>query len=185
MSRHNPTATGVLPYEKREDEVLMAQYAAGDEGAFREIYGRYRARAYGFISKRVSQPSVVDELFQLTFLKLHHSRARYEPGRRFSAWFFTICRNVVVDHYRARGRSLEMATLNEETATATNESTGEVPGELLKSLPPKQREAIRLRYREELEFAQIARELGTSQSNVRQLISRGVRKIRELVKGRD
>src|SRR3989338_5977637 len=74
MGRHNSQASGVLPYEEREDELLMVQYANGDEIAFQELYRRYRARAYGYLSRRVRNSGVADELFQKVFLKLHRSR---------------------------------------------------------------------------------------------------------------
>lgn len=162
----------------------MAQYAAGDEAAFRELYGRYRARAYGYLSKRVSDPRLVDELFQQVFLKLHHSRAHYDGKRIFSAWFFTICRSTVIDELRRRGRTLPTTTMEEEPAAPQSESKEDsepIPTGVLLALPERQREAVRLRYEEELAFDQIASRLNTTADNVRQLVSRGVKRLRKLL----
>ncbi len=187
MDRHNTKSAGVYPYERREDEELMTGYIAGDEAAFYELYRRYRPRAYGFFSKRVRERTVVDELFQLAFLKLHRSRERYQPGRLFSAWFFTICRNVVIDYFRQQGRLPEIvnteAAIENASAAESIRTDSALPTELLETLSANQREAVRLRYEEELDFEEIAHELRTSQENVRQLISRGMKKIRGLLKG--
>lgn len=165
----------------------MAQYAAGDEAAFHELYGRYRARAFGYLSKRVSDPRLVDELFQQVFLKLHRSRAQYDGKRLFSAWFFTICRSTVIDELRRHGRSLPTTTMEEEPAAPqedANENAEPIPAGILLALPERQREAVRLRYEEELAFDQIASRLNTTADNVRQLVSRGVKRLRELL-GKD
>lgn len=185
MERHKTGESGVLLYEKREDELLMAQYALGDEAAFRELYRRYRARAYGYLNKRISDPGVADELFQQVFLKLHRSRSQYEAGRLFSAWFFTICRSVLIDHFRRRGKSGVHEVLSEKHSLSSDsvvDSTRElIPEGILASLSEKQREAVRLRYEQELAFGEIAKTMNTTQENVRQLISRGIRKLKKVM----
>lgn len=183
MERHRTSEGGVLPYDTKEDEFLMAEYALGDEAAFRELYRRYRARAYGYLNKRVSDSGTADELFQQVFLKLHRSRSQYDGGRLFSAWFFTICRSVLIDHFRRSGKAGVHEMLNEnETADPVIEPTRElIPEGILASLSDKQREAVKLRYEEELAFGEIAKAMNTTQDNVRQLISRGVRKLKKVM----
>jgi RNA polymerase sigma-70 factor (sigma-E family) len=51
-------------------------------------------------------------------------------------------------------------------------------GHRLRSLPPRQRAAIALRYFEDLSFAQIAELLGSGENAVRSNISRGLRRLR-------
>lgn len=75
-------------YESSDDESLMALYIGGDEVAFRALYGRYRKRVYGFLSKRVYDATAAEELCQTTLLKLHRSRGRYREGELFAAWVF-------------------------------------------------------------------------------------------------
>lgn len=183
MERHKQNDSGVLPYEEKEDELLMVQYAAGDENAFQVLYGRYRAKAYGYLSRRIGDLGMVDELFQKVFLKLHRSRERYEPKYPFSTWFFTICRNTVIDEFRRHART-PLKVLIEEDHLVSNPSHEErapsepVPAVVLSALPDRQREAVRLRYEEELDFDEIATKLNTTSENVRQLVSRGIRKLK-------
>ncbi len=167
-----------------EDEELMRHYMAGDEAAFRQLYDRYRGRVYGYIVNRVKDPKVADELFQTTFLKLHRFRPKYTPGRLFSAWIFTICRNVVRDHFRVEMRKVPQVTLDEARVNSDGDRVSrkrEALEEVLNLLSKRQREAVALRYEEEMEFKDIARVLKISEVNVRQVISRAIRGLREKI----
>ena len=53
----------------------------------------------------------------------------------------------------------------------------------LQGLPSNQRRAIELRYLSEWSFEQIAREMKTSPVNIRQMISRGIKKLRSGIGG--
>ena len=59
---------------------------------------------------------------------------------------------------------------------------GELPSDLLEKLPDTQRTAIQLRYFEELSFEEIAQRLQTSSSTARQWVSRGMKRLRQMVK---
>ncbi|MGG2478225.1 sigma factor, partial [Rhizobium sp. BR5] len=40
---------------------------------------------------------------QETLLSLHAKRETYDRARPFTAWFFSIARYKLIDHYRGRG----------------------------------------------------------------------------------
>jgi RNA polymerase sigma factor (sigma-70 family) len=92
----------------------MLQYAAGNERAFAELYERYRSRAYGYLSRRIKSPGGMDELFQQIFFKLYRSLEMHRSDHLFSTWFFTICRNVVIDEFRRIKRTPLNVELEEE-----------------------------------------------------------------------
>ena len=163
--------------------MLMVQYAAGDEKAFTELYGRYRSRAFGYLSKRINDPRTVDELFQQVFFKLHRSREIYQSDQIFSTWFFTICRNVAIDELRRKQRAplnveLEEEHLEDRSAPDKATQTQDLPRAILALLPERQRKAVRMKFEEDLDFGEIATKLNTTSENVRQLVSRGLRKLK-------
>ena len=55
----------------------------------------------------------------------------------------------------------------------------------LQNIPAKQKIAIEMRYVEEKTFEDIARVLKTSEVNVRQLLSRGLNRLKQLVREGD
>ncbi|MBI3295547.1 MAG: sigma-70 family RNA polymerase sigma factor [Deltaproteobacteria bacterium] len=174
-------------FESDSDERLMELYRAGEEHAFDELFERYRNRVFGYIHQHIRDPKAADDIFQTTFLKLHSSRAKYETGRSFGAWIFTICRNVIMDHLRHISRNMEDVN---EAVIGRAESLAESPEKIseagtmsqwIQKVPVNQGEALRLRYEEDLDFEGIARRLSTTQENARQLISRALRTLRKRV----
>ncbi|MCP5278352.1 MAG: sigma-70 family RNA polymerase sigma factor [Thiobacillus sp.] len=94
--------------DPRTDEALMLAYRDGDGPAFEALYGRWRGRLYRYLAHQAAQAA--DELFQDVWLRVVGARAHYEVTAKFSTWLFRIAHNRLVDHHRARGRSiLELA----------------------------------------------------------------------------
>ena len=167
-----------LTPENLTDEKLMISYQEGSEKAFEVLYERHSKKVYGYLKNRLKDPSFADDVFQATFLKLHHYRLKYDPSFPFLPWLFTVCKNVMLDHIRKKGRIQE--ELNplalEQAETPKPNETVTVPD--LSALPVKQQKAIQLRYMQELSFEEIAKRLETSPPNVRQLISRAMKQLR-------
>ena len=171
---------------KTTDEELMERYRNGSMDAFEELYGRHKARGYGQLSKRISSRFDRDEIQQNIFLKLHHSRHRYNSSFPFLPWLFTICRNVMIDFLRSK-EAKEGRLTHDDGIICTLASEGEGPsktdilGPAMARLNENQRESVRMRYGEESSFEEIAVRLDTSVPNARKLVSRAVKKLRELL----
>ena len=159
------------------DEELMKAYQLGNESAFGVLYRRYSGRLYGFLRGKLRDRVTTDEVFQGAWLKLHQTRGGYDASFPFAPWLFAVSRSVLVDHARKRARSLEdLDAAAVEAAIQVEPETTALPD--LGALPATQRSAIELRYSAGLSFDEIARRLETSPSNVRQLVSRAIKKLR-------
>jgi len=165
--------------ETPSDERLMQEYQLGNEQAFSILYARYSRKVYGYLLAKLKDPSKADDVFQATFLKLHRTRSRYDASFPFLPWLFTICRNVMIDELRSKKN--EILSDEMDLLPALSPENNAIPALSLNGLPPEQRQAIELRYGKELSFDEIAKHLETSQENARQLISRGIRKLRTLL----
>src|SRR3990167_3833353 len=89
----------------------MAAYAAGDAAAFEALYRRHHAGLYRFI-RRLLGPSLAsqtDEVFQDSWLRVVHARARWSPqGASFRTWLFTLAHHRVIDVWRKSGREVSL-----------------------------------------------------------------------------
>lgn len=164
------------------DEVLMTLYQAGEYEAFEILYRRHSGRVFEFLRKK-SDPQTAGELLQETFLKIHRSRARYSSQYPFLPWLFTVARNVHLDSLRRAENKITSRSTSDEgvdfgAASAMPAAVGLDMALALESLPENQRRAIELRYLSDWSFEQIAAEMKTSPLNARQLISRGVKRLR-------
>lgn len=165
------------------DEELMRLYLAGDFAGFEALYRRHSGRVYEYLQKKAPAETAQD-LVQEVFEKLHKSRRRYDPQYPFLPWLFTIARNALTDFFRLAETRLAQASSGSEaqllTIAAETESPSSGTGlaQILAGLPLNQRRAIELRYLQDWSFEQIASHMSTSESNARQLISRGLKQIR-------
>lgn len=162
----------------KTDEQLMAAYREGDPQAFDELYRRHSPKVWGFLVKRISNEGLREEVFQEVFLKLHRSKHLYDPSLSFAPWLFTVTRSVMNDAFRKGLRQVPLSDQPEDLDhfEAPTNSPSETPD--LSQLTKAQKVAVELRYFEEKSFEEIAEILETSSLNVRQLISRALKKLR-------
>ena len=155
----------------------MKAYQGGDSAAFDILFERHKTRVFGFLMKKLGRRFEAEEVFRAAFTKLHQSRRLYDPNFRFAPWLFTITQSVLKDHFRKTKRNLEdsVSDIGDEFSAQEPENR-ELPS--LERLDERQRLAVELRYGQDLSFDEIAEKLQTSSVNVRQLISRAIKKIR-------
>lgn len=174
-------------FSAQTDETLMGLYMNGNEQAFNLLYARYSARVYGYLRQRLQDPQAANDVFQLTFTKLHRSRVQYNSSFPFAPWLFTIVRNALLDWMKSKKTNEKLREDFELSERIFNqpifENLNAADPVNLSSLPMNQRSAIEMRYFEELPFEEIAKRLETSPANVRQLISRGIRQLKNALPG--
>ncbi|MBI3555979.1 MAG: RNA polymerase sigma factor [Deltaproteobacteria bacterium] len=180
--RESSSQSGPSGQSGVSDEELMVLYQRGDEASFGVLYARHSGRVYGFLMNSLRDKPMADDVFQATFMKLHRARSSYDPCFPFVPWLFTVCRGVMIDSIRKAGRiheDLDLEAVERAQARGQDQEQDALP-ELpnLASLPAAQRKAVELRYGQELSFDEIAGRLDTSPLNVRQLVSRAIKKLR-------
>lgn len=179
-------------YRLRTDEELMSAYQEDDSLAFNELYDRTADRIHGYLQRRVQDQTLVEDILQGTYFKFHKTRSQYCPPLLVLPWLFTICQSVLIDTLRARARhinnleDIEPASLS--LAANVDESEGK-PGLLeevagVKKLSRNQQQALELRFGQDLSFDEIALRLETSPTNVRQMISRALRRLNSFAKSK-
>jgi RNA polymerase sigma factor (sigma-70 family) len=174
-----------------DDELLLAS-ATGDGAAFATFYGRHVAEVLAFLVRRVGSEEVAADLAGETFAAALLACGRYRPAEAPAlAWLLGIARNKLRES--ARRGSVEIAArqrlgmpaiaFEDEDILRVQElaSVGEEALGLLEQLPPAQRDAVRARVLDELDYEPLARALGHSQQVVRQNVSRGLRRLRALM----
>lgn len=85
----------------------MQQYMRGSASAFADLHHHLLPYVRRQIAARVRDPADVEDLTQLTFMRLHKARHRYRApagggDRAVIAWVSTIARNTAISHIRRR-----------------------------------------------------------------------------------
>jgi RNA polymerase sigma-70 factor (ECF subfamily) len=173
------------------DRQLLDAAVRGDVAAFGGFYRRHVRLLLAFFVRRTGNPEVAADLAHETFVAALEGVSAYRGDGVPAAWLYGIARRKLALS-RRRGRveasarqRLVKAPL-ELTASDTDEISGLAPLlpddspalDLLERLPEPQREAIRARMLDELEYPEIASDLRCSEAVVRQRVSRGLKALR-------
>jgi RNA polymerase sigma factor (sigma-70 family) len=140
---------------------------------FESFYVEHRDGVFGFLVRRLGRDRAEDA-FQETFLRALRSYGSLTHASNLRAWVFTIAARVAVDEHRRRR---PVVANGEPTFEERRPAYAELE-HLADGLPPKERAAVVLRYGYDLEYADIAFALGSSEEAARQAASSGVRRLR-------
>lgn len=164
---------------QRTDAQLMRRYVAGDFQAFDKIYSRYHQRVYSYLCRRLPSRPQADDVFQNVFIKFHRYRARYDERYPMMAWIYTITRCELLDYLKRQRRFADDPALELPYLPSSAQCEDSLLNlDLEKRLSVSERRVLKLRYLSELTFKQIAARLRLSHVAVRQISSRGLRKLR-------
>jgi RNA polymerase sigma-70 factor (ECF subfamily) len=154
---------------------------------YQQFFPRVFAYVYGRIHNVHQTEDLVSEVFERAFLKMGSLR----NDEAFATWLFTIARNIVTSHARKRGResvvdpdilkSVVATTVSVENEVLIREEVAAVV-ECLKKFPQREQDIVSLKFDAELTNGQIAQVMGLSEANVRVILFRTLRKLRETMK---
>ena len=127
-----------------------------------------------------------EDAFQETFLSALRAYERLAPDANLRAWVLTIAHRKALDVYRARERRpLPVAELDDRAApvagavAVAEDGAGGDHWERVRTLPPRQRAVLTLRYAGGLTHAEIATALDCSEEAARRAASDGLKTLRE------
>jgi RNA polymerase sigma-70 factor (ECF subfamily) len=167
------------PSTQTLDEEALIRAAQSDPSLFQQVYTRWVTPVYQFAYARTGNRQDAEDLTSQIFLKAYQAWGRYKHKGRFAAWLFTITRNQINSHFRAKAASevpLEDAPRRAVdpdvlgTVIHSDEITRLV--ELIEALPAEEQELIHLRYVAELKFSDIALVLGRKEEAVKKALYR-------------
>jgi RNA polymerase sigma factor (sigma-70 family) len=173
------------------DRELLAEAARGDAGAFGEFYERHARSLLAFFVHRTGAAEVAADLAHETWVAVLEALAGYRGDGVPAAWLYGIARRkLALSRRRGRVEASARERLAREAQVLTGSDVDEIAGlaallpaetpalDLLERLPEPQREAIRARMLDELEYPEIASGLACSEAVVRQRVSRGLGALR-------
>jgi RNA polymerase sigma-70 factor (ECF subfamily) len=181
------------------DAQLAERSRRGDRAAFEQLVRRTARLVYARQYLETRDPHRAEDLAQETFLLAWRSIGKLADPDGFHAWLMTIARSAAADAYRrearkkrtAGGRREEFSVVADaardpaptpDESAEREESRRRVAG-ALKSLPDEYGLPLTLRYVAGADYDTIGRQLGLSNGSLRGLLSRGMTKLREKLKG--
>ncbi len=159
---------------------LLATRSTGDLNAFTELYNRYLCRVYRFVRSQTPDEATAEDLTAQTFFRALSSAGTFDGRGSYKSWLFRIAHNTLASWRLHRTKSpIVLEEVPEHMDPSPSPASVLLAGEernlvwrVVSSLAPAQREAISLRYIEDLTTDEIAEITGRTRGAVRILLHR-------------
>ena len=189
---------------ERSDEALIGAHRQGDLTAFDELIRRYADSLFGYLMKLCGNRQQAEDVFQETFIRVHHKANSFRGQGRFKSWLFSIASNVAIDELRKRQRAPQTVSLNTSNdcdgsdclelsvvdiaekpndpwqAAVLAEQKAQVR-QAMEQLPTRQRATVVLAYYQGLSYRQVAEVLGCSLGTVKSQMYRALKTLAGLL----
>ena len=178
--------------DSMDEARVVAEVLQGEGEAYAILVNRYQKPIYNLMKRMTLSAEDALDLSQDTFLKAYENLEKYTPGRPFFPWLYAIGLNVARDFLRKRKKAgLAALPRMEDSEYCSSEAPQETDllGRLevvevqraMQKLTPDYREALALRYQEELPLAEVAACLGLSLSGAKMRVHRGLAHLRKVL----
>ncbi len=150
-----------------------------------EIYRNFSQRLRVFVRQRIADDSIVEDLLQEIFLKIHQGLGNLEVRQKLENWIYRIARNTIIDYYRSRKPT---GAVSDELSAETPDPFEDVKRqlapalkEMILSLPHPYRDALILTVFEGVSQKQLAEKLGISLPGAKSRVQRARKMLRKLL----
>ena len=189
-----------LSSSRTDEELLMGYRESADPDLFAELVRRYERELYSYLRRYLGDAELAEDAFQAAFLQVHLKCQRYEPGRAFRPWLYTIATNQAIDAQRRTrrhkmvsldrssvaagedvGKLLDLLVSKESTPAATASAAEQQAWlhEMVNQLPDALRDVVHLIYFQDLKYREAADALNIPVGTVKSRMHAAVAKLNE------
>lgn len=156
-----------------------------DGVSFAHLVEEHQAKLFNFIYRYTRNREDAEDLTQDTFVKAFRNLHRYDSKYSFSTWLYTIARRTAYNHFRDRKPTEAMeydiaASSDTPDVEAAREDEKSWVWRAAQNLKPDFREALSLKYIDDLSIEEISKIMGKSQTNVKIILFRARNQLKKL-----
>ena len=179
-----------------DDGEIVEQVLRGNRDAFGVLVKRYQGPIYNLMYRMCGSSEDAADLAQEAFIKAYEKLETFKKNKRFFPWLYAIGLNHARDH--ARKRKLITGLSDEEMETMDIfDGHDQIQDRMIENLdirrlsvavnrlPLDYREAVLLRYHNELSLSEVAEVLGISLSGAKMRVHRALAKLRKMLREED
>jgi RNA polymerase sigma-70 factor, ECF subfamily len=173
------------------DDAVAERIGSFDQPAelaegFEALYRRTFPRVYAYAASLLRDRSAAEEVTAQAFERAYRKRRSFKPARGSAeGWLFGIVRNAALDELRRLRRRATLEADPVDAAAVEGPEHAEAVARretvraALAGLDARERDLIALKFAAGLSNSEIARVLGTSESNIGTRLHRTVEKLRK------
>ncbi len=181
-----------------DDAELVQRTIDGDTEAYGELVSRYQSAVYATAYHYVGRHGSVEDIAQDAFLAAYKSLAGLKDPVRFGPWLKEITCRTAANWLRRNAKRLQNETPLPHRREVHIEDAREGPAQVFERaeriervqraidmLPEHYRLPVVLRYLQDLSYSEIAQFTGMSRDEVRGILYRAGRQLRQVLAERD
>jgi RNA polymerase sigma-70 factor, ECF subfamily len=182
-----------------ERERALVARSRLDASAFGELYDFYLPKIYGYVIRRVGEPSVAEDLTAMAFERALVSIRRGDfRNESFGGWLYRVASNAIVDHVRRGRRTVPLGIragdgeigdggdgdwanrIGDEAAAAAFAATidRDLLARALLRLPEQHRQVVVLKFYDGLDQQELCAAIGCSPPTLAVKLHRALRALR-------
>jgi len=166
--------------------VLVVRCQVGDQAAFEELVGMCQPRLRGFLFKMLAGREIADDVAQEVWMDVFRDLPRLNDPGAFLPWFYRIAHNRAFRSLRGKrspAASIEDVEIADESAEEKEFSAEDAQRvhAALDRIAPEYREALLLRFMEQMSYEDIAKVAGCQIGTVRSRIHNGKAALRRII----
>lgn len=181
------------------DAELVRLALGGSQEACHDLVRRYATPAVNLATRLVRDRAVAEELTQEAFARAFQRLSTYDQQRRFASWFFQILHNVTIDYLRRKRPTtvsldecqelgypgIEAAsTKTAPDVLAEQAAVARAVDAALYLIRAEYREAVVLRYQEDLSVQEVAEIMGVPAGTVKTYLFRARKELASILSAR-
>ena len=175
------------------NEDWFEKIAAGDDGAFTELYYASYKELFGFLLSLTKNKEDAEDLLQNTYIKIRNGSHLYKKQGTPMTWMCAIAKNQYLDFVRKYGKNRsvdfgEVENYVSEGMTSENKVSGDVENKMLleyafSKLGEQERTIVILHMINGLKHREISEITGLPLSTVLSKYNRSLKKMKENIMG--
>lgn len=173
---------------ENDDATLMQAYAAGDPGAFEQLYRRHKDTVYRYLMRLSGNRSLAEDIAQDVWIKVIGYRDRYRDNAKFTTFLYRVAHNAFIDQIRRHKLKLvddaeekidALAHHEEPSDSLERDELAVAYRAALGELPPEQLDAYLLRAEAGLSLSEIAEVTGAEPEAVKSRLRYATKRLKQ------
>jgi RNA polymerase sigma-70 factor (ECF subfamily) len=160
----SPASDTISWKEEMDDHAAIKLCQAGSADAYRWIVEHYQSEAMGHALAILRRREDAEDCVQEAFVKAYHALHRFEAGRPFYPWFYTILRNCCLKCLQRRPATATETDPSPPILADVSDLEERCKAQLLEQalalVSSQDRELITLKHLNGLSYAALAERLG-------------------------
>ena len=186
--------------DQDQEQEIIGRVLGGDRSAFAGLVEKYQGPIFNLAYRMTGSREDADDLTQEIFIRAYQQLQRFDQSKKYFTWLYTVGINLIRNHLKKNARNVShLAVADHALRQQSQGNEGNERGEgdalsddrmiklekIIQTLPVDLREAIILKFIQDLTFEELANVTGDSVSAVKMRIYRGLEKMRQMMEDTD